>query len=1051
MKDLLRNKCFILTGLLVVGIAIQFWAGSRLPALDQKAMMAGTAAIEPLAFDTVFVVQDDDPVWEKIVYGFVNWAKTNQRGMTFGFMFAAGIRSLLSMFKRKRLEGHFSNSALGVMIGTPLGVCVNCAAPIARGLHASGMRLETTLAAMISSPTLNVIVLTMVISLFPFYMVALKIGGTLFFLFIVIPLLSKYFFKEEVLATSGEHQIKASTAADDAKYIALDAVPPTETEENSWLHAIKWLVISYIRNLWFILRSTLPLMILAGVLGVMVVTFIPLDTLSDIMPSSSKFMIFIAMCITAVVGVFLPVPITFDIIVTAVLMAAGMPVKYAMILLFTLGIFSIYSFLIVQNAISRKVGLVLYLVIAVMGVGTGLIAHEYDKWYTVKKEAFLFESWAQQEEIKIDLPAADAGAPANEVLAQLSGNELQSTPVKVKADSGISVSALGLNAATAASQPFSRTAGPDLGIDMPYQFSVVKWNEPHSEFHGISSGDVHNDGWMDVLVTSERGVNLYANTGGSFIGQAIDVEGLHDVYVVNAALVDINNDGWLDLYYSTYRQGNFLIYNDKGAFTEANQVRLPNRDDAWMTSATAFADLDQDGDLDIVVGNWLLGSWLSRRNRGRAESTNIILWNQDDGFEIEELTGEPGETLTMMVSDFSGDGIPDLIVGNDFEVPDFYYLGKGGGELQLLKRKDKMIERSTLLTMSISAADINNDLRQEIYLGNASGTDRSDMQPIEDICSESEGTVLHEGCQTMRLDQLTMHATLRRGDPFMCSSLSSPAIAEQCIGMQLFNESWWKNRPDMCEQLENRFQVLNDVCTKFFSYEDVPMDKAFYSMVQQGARRTNVMLVATDEGEFKFSDKALEYNLREAGWVWNAQFADLDQDGWQDIYIANGMFLENTTTARESNHFFRNDGGTKFVDETSSAGLLMHAENSSYTYVDFDNDGDLDIFAVEQLGPVWAFVNNHADNQAVTFELRDTRGNHFGIGSKLIAKLSDGTSQMRELRSSGGFISYNAPVIHFGIGGSDGIESLEVQWSTGEKTVVEGDFAPGRRYVISRQ
>ena len=75
MKDLLRNKCFILASLLVVGLAIQFWAGSRLPALDQKAMMAGSAAIEPLAFDTVFVVQADDPVWEKIVYGFVNWAK----------------------------------------------------------------------------------------------------------------------------------------------------------------------------------------------------------------------------------------------------------------------------------------------------------------------------------------------------------------------------------------------------------------------------------------------------------------------------------------------------------------------------------------------------------------------------------------------------------------------------------------------------------------------------------------------------------------------------------------------------------------------------------------------------------------------------------------------------------------------------------------------------------------------------------------------------------------------------------------------------------------
>ena len=138
---------------------------------------------------------------------------------------------------------------------------------------------------------------------------------------------------------------------------------------------------------------------------------------------------------------------------------------------------------------------------------------------------------------------------------------------------------------------------------------------------------------------------------------------------------------------------------------------------------------------------------------------------------VDELEGEPGETLTILVSDFTGDGIPDMVVGNDFEVPDFYYIGRGNGEMDLVERASKFIERSTLLTMSAASADIDNDLRQEIYLANASGTDRSDMVPIEDICEESAGTVYYDECVTIRADQSTMHATLRRSDPFRCAEL----------------------------------------------------------------------------------------------------------------------------------------------------------------------------------------------------------------------------------------------------------------------------------------
>jgi len=117
--------------------------------------------------------------------------------MTFGFLLGGAFLTLFGLFERRGTSNRFLNSLIGVGAGVPLGVCVNCAAPIARGLHSSGARIETTLSAMFSSPTLNIIVVTMMFSIFPIYLTAIKLGTTLFFLLIVIPLLSRTVFKNE--------------------------------------------------------------------------------------------------------------------------------------------------------------------------------------------------------------------------------------------------------------------------------------------------------------------------------------------------------------------------------------------------------------------------------------------------------------------------------------------------------------------------------------------------------------------------------------------------------------------------------------------------------------------------------------------------------------------------------------------------------------------------------------------------------------------------------------------------------------------------------------
>lgn len=1043
---ILRNKAFILTFLIVAVIAIEFWTGSRYPALDQKAMMAGTAGLEPLGFDTVLVIAEEDPVYLKVLKGTVNWGKTNQRGMTFGILFAAALLTMISLFKRKSFEGSWSNSALGVLIGTPLGVCVNCAAPIAKGLHSSGLRLETTLAAMISSPTLNVIVLAMIFSLFPFYMAALKVGATLVFLLVLIPLLSKYLFKEEVSLTAQRAMSGAGNS--DAKYMALDAPVPDDAEVATWPKAFVWVLKAFPRNLWFIIKTTLPLMVLAGFLGSLAVTLLPIDALAALFPTSSVLMILAGLCVAALVGVFLPVPITFDVILVSVLMAAGMPVMYAMVLLFTLGIYSIYSYMIVATTISRKVGLVLWLTIAGLGVATGLIAREYDQWLTAKQNDFLLESWANVASEVVYVPErAPAATAAAAILPTLEANAMRPQPAAASGVSGIGVAELALNAPQGGERLFTRLAGAELGIDQPYQFSLLRWTQPFSEFGGVASGDVHNDGWDDLVVSSQSGAYLYANRGGTFEQQSLDLPGIETEFVSNVALVDIDNDGWKDLFYSTYRNGTFVVYNDAGRFSVANRVQLPNHDSAWLSAALGFGDLNEDGLLDIAIGNWTLGSALSRQHLGRDTSRNVILLNRGDRFEPVPLEGPDGETLTVLMSDWSGDGHLDLIVGNDFAVPDMYYLGDGTGALKLVRSADGIIPVTALLTMSATTADINNDLQPEIYIGNVSGTDHSTMARIPDMCADTEGTAQHEQCLQVRANQELMNTSLSRSDPLMCVEFSDPALTEQCVGMHLNLKSWWRNDPQSCSMLSGKFAALSTICEEYFRIENPPINGAFAPLIPQGARRANVLLVPSAEGGFV--DKALELNLREAGWVWNAKFADLDHDEWQDIYIVNGYFNENTQPARESNHFFRNNQGAGFVDATAESGAGLFAESTSYSYVDIDNDGDLDVLVREVLGPVWVYRNNNVSGNAIVFELNDEIGNRSGIGSQLVIDYA-GRSQMREVQASGGFSSFDAPRAHFGLGDAATVGRVEVRWSTGEVTELKGEFAAGKRYRITR-
>ncbi len=995
------HKRLIIIGLLLFTIGFNFWGGSRYPALNDKATMGGETRLEDsLSFEVVLEIQEGDSVGKRIAYSTVNWINTNRQGMTFGVLFAGAFLTFLSMLRRRSFKGSYANALTGFFIGSPLGVCANCAAPIAKGLHTAGARLETTLTTMFSSPTMNVVVLTMVFSVFPFYLAMIKLIATLIFILLLIPLMSRYLFNSETLATH------------EPEYLAIDAIKDMPLEEN-WGQALLNTARDFLKNLWFIIVRTVPLMFLAGFLGALFTTLIPLDSFIG------NEYTFIGLLLVSLVGVFLPVPIALDVVLASVLMASGMPIGYVMALLFTLGAYSIYPFMIIWKSISLRVAISLYVAVAATGMITAHIAHNYHNWEVQR----MLEVFGE---------------------AQAAGLEPAIT------NQGIQISSIPLTRqATSSTTAFTRMEGDDIGLVRENLFSVDDFWPPFYYGRGIASGDFNNDGWDDVLVATEKGPKLFKNNfGNDFSEQNIATPDVNTLNVFMVALVDINNDGWLDIFLTAYHQGNHYMLNNKGNFDSANLVSLPVKDNA-LTLGLTFGDIDLDGDLDAAVGNWFYG-WPKEIPPEAGE--NLLLINKDGKLTGKELNGITGETLSMLFTDYNQDQKPDLIVGNDFIQPDLFYLGDGKGKLRTITRKENIIPLSTHTTMSIDTGDINNDLQFEIYLdqiaaGGSAKAARLESQRLRDYCKDIKNKQQKEACQK----NINIRSFFRFGsrhqptDIKHCKTIKDADEKNTCMAMMVMKTAVKNKKPELCKVIKDKQSRAYILCNNYFK-KSITTTKAEYLKSVPQRLNQNVLLLPDADG--KYVDAAEKFHVDIGGWSWNAKFADLDNDEWLDLYVVNGTIRRPLTN---TNFFFRNLEGKDFEDKTMEAGLDSFMAMSAYTYLDMDNDGDLDIVTTTINGPLWVYKNN-SQNNSVAFKLNDHKGNRFGIGSKVIIHYGPENKlhQIRELKAGGGFISFDAPVIHFGLGQHKQVNKIEVYWSTGEHQVVEETFKAGQRYQLER-
>ena len=557
-------------------------------------------------------------------------------------------------------------------------------------------------------------------------------------------------------------------------------------------------------------------------------------------------------------------------------------------------------------------------------------------------------------------------------------------------------------------------------------------------------------------------------TGLDFVNEITETDSfniLETEFIYNGggvAVGDLNGDGWQDLFFAGNQVDNRLYLNEGGLrFQDISAMAgiQKSHPDIWSSGVTIL-DINLDGRQDIYVCNTL-----SEKATHRQNLLYINQGNDSDGKpSFQEMGSAYGVADTSHSShaqffDYDRDGDLDLFIGVNLiegrypnQFVDIKLDGTGLNRDNLFRNDwNESLGHPVFTDVSLEAGllqdgyshstlihDFNEDGWPDIYVAN-------DYQSDDLIFINNQ-----DGTFTNQAGKIFKHFSMSAMGSDVADFNNDGAADFFTTEMQPYY-----NKRKKLFQGESSYQM--QILTERFGYN------------YQYTRNTLQLNRGTDpETDLPvFSEVGMYAQVQETDWSWAALFADYDNDGWQDLYVANGFprdvtdrdfadfraFASNLVTPKElyeripevksPNFLFRNQGDLTFASVGKNWGLAIPSFSNGAAYADLDNDGDLEL------------ITNNIDDEAFLFEntintatavpstqhylrvaLQGPSSNPGAYGAKIEIR-NDGSQQLRYNLSNRGYLSQSENIAHFGLGAILAVDTLLITWPDGRQTLQE--------------
>ncbi|RKU36302.1 hypothetical protein C6495_03895 [Candidatus Poribacteria bacterium] len=551
----------------------------------------------------------------------------------------------------------------------------------------------------------------------------------------------------------------------------------------------------------------------------------------------------------------------------------------------------------------------------------------------------------------------------------------------------------------------------EAGIDFQHAGTQPKRTSllPEDMGSGAAFADIDNDGDLDVYIVNIPGPfgvthrsparnALYRNNGDGTFTDITKTAGVGDIgYGMGCVFADYNGDGHLDFYVTNY--GPNVLYRNNGdsTFTDVTDVAFPNavgalstRAPLWSTGA-AFADTDADGDLELYVCNYVT-------------------------YDLEKLEEMKAESLQ------SGKPVPSALNPHVFEPQDnVFYRNNGDGTFTDVTA-EAGVAAAGGRSMQAVFSDFDGDTALDLYVAN---------------------------------DTTVNHAYRNNGDGTF-TDVSDDSWAADFRGSMGVTTGDYDNDGDtdifMSHWVDEENALYRNLLKEGIeNVEDSSMQKDVHAQkpLSNALRKTRIRFV--DES---YSAMLAEVSIKQIGW--GTSLFDYDNDGDLDIFVANGSTFQELhrpeVLIAQQDALFRNNGDETFTDVSAEAGIaqLPRRVGRGTTFGDYDNDGDVDIFIVNNHAPPTLLRNEAAGMNWLHVKLHGTGANRNAIGAKIRLKTAN-VIQMREICAGESYLSSSSYLAEFGLGAATKIEWLEVTWPNGETQRMPDKIAINQRIDIHQK